>query len=404
MRHIIFKDSFNFLSTSLEKLCSNLKTKAKGEIRNLPQVFPHLYRYFKSRFPHLPLSAFNLLSNKSHYPFEHMSSFENFSETSLPSRQSFYSTVSMKTITEEEYEFAQKVWRTFGCRTMRDYHNLYVSCDTFILADVFENFRSMSERIYDLDPVNFSTAPGLSWMAALKHSKVELDILTDIEMALFIDRSLLGGYSAVVNPVGQANNEYLGPAHYNPDLPKKYILLLDCNNEYGYSMSGYLPYGNFRWIQPEEFSIFTERYFKFASTTNKTSYFVECDLEYPVEFHDDEAHSDFPLAMEKMDIVNTNLSDYQKKLTEALNLRSGGEKLCATFYKKHKYILHLENLQQYLKLGLKLGKIHRILAFDQKIWLRSYVELNTELRRQASDASEKDFCKLMVGLMYLQYQ
>ena len=118
-----------------------------------------------------------LLLKKGVYPYEYMDSFEKFGETKLPEKEKFYSSLSGKGITDEEYERAKQVWETFGCRNLGDYHNLYVATDTLLLADVFENFRKVCMDKYGLDPAHYYSAPGLSWDALLKKTGVELELL-----------------------------------------------------------------------------------------------------------------------------------------------------------------------------------------------------------------------------------
>ena len=100
-------------------------------------------------------------------------------------------------ITQEEYERAQRVWETFDLKTMGDYHDLYVTTDTLLLAGVFENFRRVCKQNYGLDPANYYTAPGLSWDALLKHTRIELELLTNVDKHLFFERAKRGGISSV---------------------------------------------------------------------------------------------------------------------------------------------------------------------------------------------------------------
>ena len=103
-----------------------------------------------------------LLLKKGIYPYEHIDSFERFGETQLPEKEKFYSSLSGKRITDEEYAHAKQVWETFGCQNFRDYHDLYVATDSVLLAEVFENFRKVCQEKYGLDPVRYYSAPGLS--------------------------------------------------------------------------------------------------------------------------------------------------------------------------------------------------------------------------------------------------
>ena len=129
-----------------------------------------------------------LLLKKGIYPYEYMVSFERFGETELPEKEKLYSSLGGKGITDEEYAHAQEVWATFGCQDRGDYHDLYVATDVLLLAYVFENFRKICQEKYGLDPAHYYSVPGLSWDALLKKTGVELELLTDMEMHLFIER------------------------------------------------------------------------------------------------------------------------------------------------------------------------------------------------------------------------
>ena len=100
-------------------------------------------------------------------------------------------------------------------------------------------------------------------------------------------------------------------------------------------------------------------------------YFLEVDLEYSKELHD--LHDTFPCAPEHLKIQESMLSEYQKELGEELGVKYGGQKLCLTLNDKEKYVLHYRNLKQYLELGLKVKKVHRVLQFEQSDWLRPYI-------------------------------
>ena len=103
----------------------------------------------------------------------------------------------------------------------------------------------------------------------------------------------------------------------------------------------------------------------------------------------------FPVHLRKVSIEKDMLSNYQKELGDNLGVKYGGEKLCLTLNDKEKYVLHYRNLKQYLELGLKLKKVHRVLQFDQSPWLKPYIKLNTELRRNATCKFDEDQAKLM---------
>ena len=222
---------------------------------------------------------------------------------------------------------------------------------------------------YKLDPAWYYTSPGLSWDALQKKTEIKLDLLSDINMILFIEAGIRGGVSMISNRYGKANNKYM--ENYNPDEESKFITYLDANNLYGWGMSQKLPYKNFRWVNEKKLVGLDPT---LLDAEGDIGYILQVDLEYPKELHN--AHNDYPLAPENITINKID------KLTPNLN-------------NKTKYILHLKNLQLYLSLGLKLTQIHKMLAFDQKDWMRPYIDLNTSLRTASKNDFEKDFFKLM---------
>ena len=89
-----------------------------------------------------------------------MNSWEKFNETSIPPREAFYSELNLEDITDRDYEHVEKVWEAFKIKNRGECHDLYVQCDTLLLADVFENFRNKCNKINGLDPAHFLSAPG----------------------------------------------------------------------------------------------------------------------------------------------------------------------------------------------------------------------------------------------------
>ena len=187
-QNLRFVDSVNFLLSSLNKLA-----KGSEEIPIMNGMVPEE-------------NERRLQLQKGIYPYEYMDSFERFGETELPEKEKFYSSLSGKGITDEEYVHAKQVWATFGCRNLGDYNFLYVATDSLLLADVFKNFRKVCPEKCGLDPAHYYNAPGLSWDALLKKTGVELELLTAMDMHLFIERGMRGGISMVGKRYAKANN------------------------------------------------------------------------------------------------------------------------------------------------------------------------------------------------------
>ena len=360
--HLSFIDSFAFMSSSLEKLASNL----------VDENFIYTKKYFTD-----PVQ-FGLVKRKGVYPYDYMDSFSKFNDTELPQREDFYSLLTDNNISEDDYSHAKNVWNTFNLQNMGEYHDLYLQTDILLLVDVFENFRKTCLTYYKLDPLHYITSPGLAWDAMLKMTGINIELITDIDMQLFIEKRLRGGISYIAHRYATANNKYI--KNYDPNKQFSYIMYLDANNLYGWAMSQPLPYGNFRWVNAD--SVIPKK--------KGIGHIYEVDLEYPEELHD--LHNDYPCAAEKIKVSDDMRSDYCREMKDKFNISSGNvNKLIPTLGDKKNYVLHEENLKLYLSLGLKLKKIHRVLEFSEKPWLKKYIDFNTEKRKNAKNAFEKVF-------------
>ena len=344
VREIRFIDSFKFMATSLDSLVNNLPK----------EFFKNLTEFYEGE-------QLDIIKRKGVFPYDWFDSFNRLSADHLPPKESFHSILNDSGISEEDYIHAQKVWETFNMKTMRDYHDLYLKSDVLLLSDVFENFRDVCLDNYHLDPMFYYTAPGLAWDACLKIAKVRLELLTDYDMLMMIEKGIRGGVSMISTRYGKANNPYM--KDYDPDQPTKFISYLDANNLYGWAMSKPLPIDCFRFMNNEE-----------MKNWESMPCILEVDLTYPENLHD--LHNDYPLAPERVTVNKV-------------------EKLIPNLNDKKNYVIHHETLKLYLSLGLKLTKIHRGITFDECAWLKPYIDLNTDLRAKATNDFEKDFFKLM---------
>ena len=126
---------------------------------------------------------------------------------------------------------AQKVWDVFEIKNCGQYHDLHVQSDTLLLADVFENFRNKCLKIYELDPIYFVSAPGLAWQACLKRTGVKLELITDYDMLLMIEKGIRGGICQATHRYAKAYIKYM--KNYDKNNEPSYIEYLDANNLYG---------------------------------------------------------------------------------------------------------------------------------------------------------------------------
>ena len=258
----------------------------------------------------------------------------------------------MSSISEDDYQRAQRVWEEFGILDLGDYHDLYLRTDVVLLANVYEAFRDTCLRHYSLNPLHFYISPGLAWKACLKHTGIKLELLTNPDMLLMFELGIRCGITQVVHKYASANNKYMGD-RFDPRSESSYLQYLDANNLYGWAMSQPLPTGGFKWVDvnPNEIS-------ELATRTDK-GYILEVDVSYPKDLHD--SHNVLPFMCERMEI-------------------NGVEKLVPNLRDKKNYVIHIQALNQVLQHGLRLVRIHRAIEFNQSPWLKTYIDYSTQLR------------------------
>ena len=108
---------------------------------------------------------------------------------------------------------------------------MYIQSDTLLLADVFENFRNKCIDIYELDPAHFLSAPGLAWQSCLKRTEVRLELLTDIDMLLMVEKGIRGRICHAILRYAKENNKYI--KNYDKNIESSYLMNLNANNLYG---------------------------------------------------------------------------------------------------------------------------------------------------------------------------
>ena len=342
-----FLDSAGFMNASLASLVSNLTD----------EKFIQTKKAFRDKW--------ELFKKKGVFPYEWLDSVEKFKER-LPGKEAFYSHLTRTGISEGEWQHAQKVWNEMGMKNMGQYHDAYLKADVCGLADVMEEFRKVCRNNYGLDPAWYYTSPGLAWDTALKISKVELELLSDPDMLLFFERGIRGGVSTIFHRRAQANNKYM--KEFDSSKPSVFVPYWDANGLYAWAMSHPLPVKGFAWMSEEELENWKE-----------TPCVLEVDVDIPENLHD--KFNDFPPLPEKIKM-------------------GGVEKLVPNLWNKRKMVVHRKALIQALDMGCELVKIRKGLKFEERPWLKEFIEINVKLRQEAKNAFEKNFFKLMNNAVF----
>ena len=225
-------------------------------------------------------------------------------------------------------------------------------------------------KIYGFDPAKFLSAPELAWQATFKKIKVKLDLLTDIDMLLMVEKGIRGGICHSINRYARANNKYR--KNFDKNKESSYIQFWDENNSYGWAMSQKRPVNYFEWIKNT--SQFNEDFIKNYNEESDEGCFVEVDIQFLEKLH--ERHNNLPFLPERMKLEKV-------------------EKLVANLHDKTEHVIHIRSLKQALNHELALKKVHKVIKFNRNDWLKAYIDLNTDLRKKAKNDFEKDFFKLM---------
>ena len=210
------------------------------------------------------------------------------------------------------------------------------------------------------------SAPGLAWQACLKISNVELELISDVDMLLMIEKSIRGRITQAVCRYFQSNNKY---RHKKYDKTKKstYLQYYDANSLYAWAMTQKLPVDCFEGEKPSKF---TSGFIKSYDEKPSTGYVFYVDIDNPKNLYD--LHSDLPFLPQKM------------KLNKC-------EKLICNLYDRNNYIVHISFLKKALNRGLILKKIHRVISFNQEDWMKDYIIANIGERKKPDIEFKKYF-------------
>jgi len=385
----IFLDTYQFLPSSLSDLVESKRSTKQG------LDFP-LLRYYTA-----PSSTkYDLLSKrKGVFPFQYFDGIEKLGLRHLPSKDRFYNELEKRDISDDDFAHACNVWNKMNCRTFKDYLLLYLEGDVLLLAVIVEDFRKVTMVNFGIDPAAYYSTPHIGLNAMLKFTDIELEVFRDIDMYHFIKNNIRGGVATINHRHATINSPDFRH-QYDVDKPLSEIVYFDCTGLYSFCLSQCLPLGNFRWLSRRE----RERFdLDSYGSHSKKGFILEVDLDYPDNLHD--YHNCYPLAPDKIEIAPSDWSPFMHEMAARLrlNIKGGGKKLIPHLGPRKNYGIHYRNLKLYLKLGLILKKVHRILEFDQSPWMRPYIDFNTAQRQKSTSQFVSDFWKLMSNSVYGEY-
>lgn len=426
-----FMDSLAMLRSSLSALVElQINRPSDGSwpaLSVLHESFPIYTRHFPS-LCHLAQvtptdDLYRLLLGKGVYPYEYMDTMQRMEETCLPSRESFFSRLRNETVSPDEYEHAQTVWREMQIDTMGAYHDLYLKMDCLLLADVYEQFRNRSIQEFKIDPAHYLSLPGLARDSAFRMipreyllptperyeqpgpfhpasgKGIALFDATEIDKYLFCESAVRGGICML-------------PGRFARASPEHQLAYVDANSLYPNAMCEPLPYGEYEWYEPfrdlfptgcedpaDVLRLWREEIDGYDHQRSTHGMLFEIDYEFPPSTHD--FLKDYPPAPARRSLQWEQLSPFSQSYYNEHKLSlDDTEKLICSLLPGTRYIVHVRNLQLYLKLGMVLKKVHRVFRFAHSRWLQTFIQYCAMRRSKATTEFDKEFWKFLMNTVF----
>lgn len=380
------KDSYQFMAASLETLVERLG----GSERSF-SLLDSGFNYDE----HV-----HLVRRKGVFPYGWYKGPSCHDFVGLPPKKDFYDILSNTEISQESYDFACSVYNHFSCRSFLDYLMVYLRSDVYLLASVFESFVSTCIEKYLLSPHHCWSLPGFAYEACSFKTKLNFEYLRHPIFIDVLQNNIRGGISFVNKKKATAKSIRLG-MKLEPNQKETELLYYDAVNLYGWALMQPLPCKSYRELEQHEIDKFD---FLNPPINSGKGWIILCDLEYKSSLH--QQHNDFPLAPNHQDILENELSAYQRKLlskfSHKLSNPLGGKKLLLTLKNKQNYAVYYKNLKFYLENGLELTKVHSVFEFEEDYIFRDFVWLSTLLRKNSQDAFSKALFKLLINAIFGQ--
>ena len=340
-----------------------------------------LKSHFKSKFK----SINNKLSN---FPYNYVKR-DNLHEENIPDKSEFYNILTMKKITNKEYNEVKKFYKLTKFKNLKEYLECYLTVDILLLNDVFHNFRKMIFDKFQIDCVKYVSAPNLTKDCCFKYTNSKIETIQDISIFNFIKHSILGGLSDSICPRVKLDND------------NETISYVDINSMYPHSLRKKIPIGNYKFIDIEKFDI--SKY----SESSEYNCFMLCEVNTNDIIKNDHLYSQCPMLVSKSKITDKDLSEYQlnqikeERKNHNANYNSSLKIIPNLGSDKNCYL----NCRMY-KMMLDAGydiKIKKILQFRQDDIFKKYIEDMYEMKKQYSLEDKKGMSfmiKIMLNSLY----
>ena len=383
---IINKTSENYLQVKSKKFhfidsCKHIPGPLEKLAKNLPSSkLVNLKYYCESTYSNSQ-RKFELLSGKLVFCYKYITSAETLVHP-IPERR-WFTSLDDVVVSDEKWSHLQEVINEFNIKFIKDLLVLYNIVDTLLLADVWATYREECLVDFGLEPTMFIGGPSFTFAAALKMTGIKLPLLQNSDIYNLYERGIRGGITVINKRRSVANNPYVGYDHTKPQV---HIIYLDCVNLYGKSMTEMLPHSGFRLEEPSSFS---EEQILTLNENGNRGFTFEVDLTIPEEVHDD--LNDYPIAPSKLVVTQDIISPQSKLIRQKVGLpeKFKSTKLAPNFFDKVNYVVALGNLKFYLSKGAKITKVHKVVSFIQKCWMKPYIDFVSQKRRQTTCEFER---------------
>ena len=382
-KNIRFVDTLSFLQGSLSKLVEKQSKKIDTSFSNTSEKIEAMSKVFPNTVKAIQNSRFKdevipLLTRKLVYPYslpKHIDDFETINY--FPERAAFRDDLNECDISENDYNDGKLIFDISGSKSLKDIHDLYLLTDCGFLSDVWSSYNKLTFESFGLHASNFISGPSLSFAAGLKVGKTDIELLTDESKYEIFNNSIRGGFCGTNQRHAQANN--IDMDGFDPSKPSSSLMFLDWNALYSECLTQSMPFGKFKYLDDKTISDYEKnpKLFLDISPDNDKGCFITCNFDIPEQVA--RATDCMPLSM-----VNTTKITPSKYMESITSKNHSHKKLVAGHFSLEKYSFHYRLLQEYIKLGVKVTKIHSIIEFSQKPIFKEFIQQCAQARTDAT--------------------